>query len=52
MGINFEPIGKVKLSRTQRWQKKANDLLALLKVASVSMFVLGMICGAFIGFYI
>lgn len=52
MGIDFEPIGKVKLSRSQRWQKKAKDLKELLKVFSISMFILGMTCGVFIGIYI
>ena len=52
MMLQYEPIGRVKLSRTQKWKKRAKDLKELLKVFSISMFILGMTCGVFIGIYI
>ena len=50
--LQYEPIGRVKLNRTQKWQKKAKDLMVLTKVIGVATFLLGALCGVFVGMYI
>lgn len=49
MTLQYEPIGRVKLSRAQKWKKKAKDLLVLIRVVGVSAFLFGAICGVFVG---
>lgn len=46
--LQYEPIGKVKMSTAQKWRNKANQLEKVVYAVAVSMFIMGMICGNFI----
>lgn len=50
--IDFEPIGKVKLSKSQYWKLKAFAMQRVALTVSIAAFILGLICGGFVGIYL
>lgn len=50
--LEFNPVGKVKLSRCQYWKYKAFVMRRVAITASISMFVLGLMCGSFLSIYL
>lgn len=47
--LQYEPIGKVKMSRSQYWEDQAAKLKNLVFVSGTTMLILGVICGYFAG---
>lgn len=47
--LQFEPVGKVKEGRIQKMNRKMSDLTKVYRAISVSMFLLGIMSGIFIG---
>lgn len=50
--IEYEPIGRARVSRSKHWFLEAHATRRALKTVSAAMFMLGMMCGLFVGFYI
>lgn len=51
-GIKFEPIGKVKMSRSEYWKMQTLMARRAMMAVGVSSFILGATCGMFVAFYL
>ena len=50
--LEYMPIGTVKITPARYWQCRTIKLKAAMKVMFLVAFILGMICGAFIGLHV
>ena len=49
MELKYEAIGKVKLTKAQYWERKANQMSHMLGIISFLTLVLGICIGYFLG---